>query len=232
MAEQKIGIIGGTSLFGANIFDSPKTVKVKTPYGRAVVYRKKSVFFILRHGKKRDTPPHMINYKANIFALKKLGVKKIIGVCSSGSLKKSIKPGSFVVPHDYMNFSRVPTYFDKRIAHTIPGLDSETRKALIMACGNAVKKAVYFQAHGPRLETKAEVAFLSKFADLVGMTMASEATCAKELGIGYACLCTVDNYANGVVSKQLSIEEIKRHAARNREKTKRIIIKAVRILRK
>ncbi len=207
----KIGIIGGTSLIGTGIFENPRTVKVKTPYGKAVAYRKNDLFLILRHGKERNIPPHMINNKANIFALKKLGVKKIIGVCSSGSLKKSIKPGSFVVPHDYMNFSRVPTYFDRKIVHATPGIDEEIRKVLILACGNAVKKAVYFQTRGPRLETKAEVVYLNKFADLAGMTMASEATCAKELNMGYACLCTVDNYANGVAKKPLSFAEIKKH---------------------
>lgn len=234
MIKPKIGIIGGTALLGARLFKNPRTAKVKTPYGKAVVYRKKDLFLILRHGEKRNIPPHMINNKANLFALKKLGVRKVIGVCSSGSLKKSIKPGCFVVPDDYMNFSRVPTYFDKKIVHTTPGLDEGIRKALVKACGKAktIKKGVYFQTHGPRLETKAEVKYLSKFADLAGMTMASEATCAKELGIGYACLCTVDNFANGIVRKPLSFEKIKEHAQKNIEATKGIINEALRILQK
>lgn len=231
----KIGIIGGTAFLGMRLFGSAKEAKVKTPYGDASVCSKEDMLLVLRHGKKRTIPPHMINTKANIYALKKLGAEKIIGVCSSGSLKKSIKPGHFVVPHDYMNFSVIPTYFDRRIVHTSPGLDEEMRKALLAACKKAKLKpgkGIYVQTRGPRLETKAEVKFLGKFADIVGMTMASEATCAKELGLRYAALCAVDNYANGVAKSAPDFEKIKEHAVRNKESTRKAVSEAVRMMRK
>jgi len=150
-------------------------------------------------------------------------VKKILGVCSVGSLKKEIQPGSIVVPEDYVNLNPVPTFYNDTIKHTVPGMSTELQKAL------GYPKGVYLQATGPRYETKAEIKFYSTIADVIGMTMASEATLSKELGLEYACVCSVDNYANGI-GEQLVDEMIGLNARKNSEKILEILKKTVKEL--
>ncbi len=214
-----IGIIGGTVFFKSDLFTSLKTLPEHTKFGTVYLKKSKGFVFIPRHSANNNIPAHAINHKANITALKNLGVKEVVGVYSTGSLKKEFEPGSLVVPDDYINFQKPLTFFDLTSKHVAPRLSSETRKKLISSAeklGLTVKtKATYFQSPGPRLETKAEVNFLKDYADLVGMTMASEATLCRELGLRFAGLCSVDNFANGVTDKHLSQELIEEAAARN-----------------
>ncbi|MCD6246843.1 MAG: MTAP family purine nucleoside phosphorylase [Candidatus Diapherotrites archaeon] len=221
-----IGVLGGTVFLKKEGFEFERERKVKTPYGRVLVKFANNFAFIQRHGSQR-LPPHKTNHWANIYAFKKLGIKEIIGINSTGSLKKSIKPGSLAVPHDFMQFFP-KTFFNDRIVHITPKLSEDLRGRIINACKKlkipVVKRAVYFQTIGPRLETIAEVRFLAKFADIVGMTLADEATLAAEQELSYASICTVDNYAHGI-AKSLSYEEIVNNAAKNVNKIKRIIMK-------
>lgn len=220
-----IGVLGGTVFLKKEGFEFEREQKARTPYGKVIVKFAKNFAFIQRHGSQR-LPPHKTNHWANIYAFKKLGIKEIIGINSTGSLKKGIKPGSLVVPHDFMQFFP-KTYFDDKIVHVTPKLSEDLRRKIISACKKvkipAVKRAVYFQTIGPRLETVAEVKFLSKFADVVGMTLADEATLAIEQELSYASICTVDNYAHGI-AKSLTYEEIVNNAAKNVNKIKRIIL--------
>ncbi|MBN1156240.1 MTAP family purine nucleoside phosphorylase [Candidatus Woesearchaeota archaeon] len=223
----ELGIIGGSGLFEKRLLKSAKKKKVKTPYGTVAVFVKDDVCFIQRHGDRKDIPPHKINHHANINAFMRLGVEDIIGISSVGSLKKAIKPGSIVVIHDYMSFHSIPTFFNDSIIHTTPGLSAELRKKLIDTARKAkvktVNKGVYLQTHGPRLETKAEIRMFKNYADVVGMTIANEATLAKELELNYAAICSVDNYANGIVPQQLDFEEVKGEQKKNFRKIKSII---------
>ncbi len=188
-------------------------------------YRKKGIVFLQRHGK--GIPPHKINHRKNIVRIKKKGIKNIIGISSVGSLKEKIRPGAIVVPHDYINLKHIETYHDIKARHIVPGLDESLRKKLIEAAKKAriktVKKAVYIRTMGPRFETQAEVRFISDYADIVGMTMPDEATLAKEQGLKYACLCSVDNYANGIGKKPLSFEMIRKMQMENIHKIKSIL---------
>lgn len=183
-------------------------------------FKKKSAIFLQRHGE--GTPPHKINHKKNILSLKKKGVNAIIGVCSVGSLKLSIKPGTIVVPHDYINLKNIETFFDFKIKHITPELDNSLRKKIInTAKKNKIKiisKGIYIETIGPRLETKAEINMLKNFGDIIGMTFASEASLAQELNIKYACICIVDNFANGLSKKPISFKTIKKEQAKNKEK--------------
>jgi 5'-methylthioadenosine phosphorylase len=115
-----------------------------------------------------------------------------------------------------------------------PGFDEGLRLILLRAAENLnldiVKHGVYVQSKGPRLETPAEVRFFSSLGDVVGMTVASEATLAKEVGVGYACICSVDNYANGMSPKPLGMEEILDNAVINTNKIVNILKEAVSIL--
>jgi len=222
----KIGII-----FGSNVlFDLTRLKKkiVKTSFGKTTFYVKKNLYILPRHGIKHGVPPHKINHKANIAALKKAKVDFIIGVSSVGSLKKNISPGSIVIPHDYINFCNVQTFFDHKIVHVSPGVDEGLQKLLLNAASKlriSVHRSVYVQTHGPRLETKAEINMLKHFADVVGMTMASEATLAKEIGLRYASICSVDNYANGLTPKELSFEDIKKIAQNNTNTLRKLLSK-------
>ncbi|MFC1690644.1 MTAP family purine nucleoside phosphorylase [Nanoarchaeota archaeon] len=188
-------------------------------------FKKKGVIFLKRHGK--NIPPHKINHKKNISYLKKKGVKTIIGINSVGSLKRRIKPGSIVIPHDYINLKNIQTYYDLKAKHITPGLDEDLRGKIIKASKKiklrTINRSVYIQTLGPRFETKAEINMIKKYADIVGMTLANEATLAKELGLKYACICSVDNYANGITKRKISEKDIKKAQKENKNKVKLLL---------
>jgi purine nucleoside phosphorylase len=212
-----IGVIGGTILPTAGLLKGAAKRMVKTPYGSAELAECGPVAFINRHGR-GDIPPHMINHKANIWALKRL-TDEVIGVGSTGSLRRSLKPPAIVVPDDFIQFDP-PTFFEKEIRHTTPAFDPSLRERIIKTARRhriRVKdRGTYMQTKGPRLETGAEVRMLSGYADIVGMTLASEATLACELGLRYAAICSVDNLANGLAKKPLDFREIADASARNK----------------
>lgn len=214
-----IGIIGGVGFSEAEIFKSFEMGEIETPHGIVQTLESGEIVFIARHGFESKVPPHRINHPANIFAFKRRDIHKIIGVNSVGSLKKDISPPSVVVPHDYISLWNIATYYHDKIVHTIPGLDEELRQDLISLARKFGLKirdnGVYIQTQGPRLETKAEIHMLTSFGDMVGMTMASEAVLANELGLGYASICSVDNYAHGLVDTPLTSEIIIQNARAN-----------------
>lgn len=222
-----IGIIGGTGFYETGFLGETEDREIKTKYGAAYILVGEKFLFIPRHGKNRDIPPHRINHRANITALKEQGVGGVIGVSSVGSLKKEIPPRSLVVPDDYINLWNTPTFFDSEIVHITPGLDEDLRNNIISSAKklgiNVIGKGTYIQTSGPRLETKAEVSLLRNYADVVGMTMASEATLAKELDLGYANISSVDNYAHGVTEEKLDFRRVALEASRNIEGLNRLL---------
>jgi 5'-methylthioadenosine phosphorylase len=222
-----VAIIGGTVFSGIEALEGARPMRVKTKYGEVFILKGEGVIFLPRHGEKRNIPPHRINHKANIWCLKEMGVKWIVGVNSVGSLHKRITPEYFVVPHDYINFSNIPTFFDDECVHITPGMDEELREAIISSLRDSgepfIDNGVYIQTKGPRLETTAEVRMLSNFGDIVGMTMASEATASKELGLRYASICSVDNFCHGIEARPLRAEEIRKNAQRKAKAVKKIL---------
>ncbi len=217
----KLGIIGGTNLKDSDFFQDSKKNKVKTSFGSVQVMQKDNVYYIQRHTKKY-LPPHMINHRANIAAFDKLDIKHILAISSVGSLKKDFIPGRFVVPHDYINFNKMLTFFDKEPVFTIPSVSSSMREKIFEILpkikDNFIKKAIFIQRSGPRYETRAETNFFNKFGDVVGMNMAPEATLAKELKMEYACVCMVDNFAHGAVEEELTEEFIDITQKKNKKK--------------
>lgn len=228
-----LGIISGTIL----LRDFERELQeelIETPFGKAPVLIGKKFAYIARHGADRRCPilPHLINHPANISAFRQIGVDEIVTVNSTGSLKKGLPPGTLAVPHDFMSFAATPTICrEGKALHVVPSLSAGMRAALLDAareCGVPVYDGgVYWQTPGPRFETRAEIAMMSQFADLVGMTMASEAVIAKELDIEYAAICSIDNYANGLVEKELTLEEVLSHARRSTDTMIRIIKKLI-----
>jgi purine nucleoside phosphorylase len=219
-------IIGGTSLLASSVFPSWKNRNIKTPYGNIGIKVSSSTVFLQRHGNP-PAPPHTINHLANIWALRKLGVEKIISINSVGSLKASIKPGTLMIPDDFLSVWGIPTFFDKEMRFFIPEMDKPLALYLHDLCkelGVRVKNGgIYIQTIGPRLETKAEINMLKRFGDIVGMTMASEATLAMEYGIPYASLCSIDNYCNGIIKRSLTMEQIMANVQKNLGSIERII---------
>ncbi|MCS7363863.1 MAG: S-methyl-5'-thioadenosine phosphorylase [archaeon GB-1867-035] len=215
----KIAIIGGSGL--ENALEIIRTEVINTPYGQVEVnysfLNDKKVIFLPRHGKKHERPPHMINYKGNIWALKELGVERIIASNAVGGIRDGLKPGDFVVIHDFIDFTRRRplTFYDgPKVIHidvTEPYCP-EIRSALINAARELSVKVwesgVYACMEGPRFETPAEIRMLRLLgADVVGMTSVPEVVLARELGMCYASLCIVTNYAAGI-QERISAEEV------------------------
>jgi 5'-methylthioadenosine phosphorylase len=221
-----IGFIGGTSLIDSNIFKNWPQKKVKTPYGTVSLKNDKNYFFLQRHGNP-PLPPHRINHRANIWALKNVGVEIIIAVNSVGSLKLKIKPMTFLIPDDYLSFWNIPTFFDNDMKFIVPRMDAKLAVQLYKHC-RALKMpikhgGIYIQTQGPRLETKAEIYMLKRFGDVVGMTMASEVTLCLEYGIPYASICSIDNYCHGIVKLSLTMDEIQENVRRNLQRIEKMI---------
>lgn len=219
------------------MLEDPEPRSLDTPYGppsaAPVAGRHGNVrlLFLPRHGAGHTIPPHRLNHRANLWALKELGATHVLATASTGSLKKAIRPGTFVVPHDFVSFWQIPTFHDEDVHHATPALDEGLRDALYNAAKRAKAavraRGVYVQTSGPRLETPAEIAHFATLGDVVGMTMASEATLASELGLPYACLCSVDNYGNGIVERPLTYKEIQKTQARNEGLVREILAAAL-----
>lgn len=213
-----IGIIGGTGVYEIVTMGDEICKKVlKTPYGNSpevsiFKLHGKDVAFMPRHTKGHSKPPHMVNYRANVYAMKKLGVDRIIATNAVGSLERSVKPGDFVVPHDFIDFTKLRngTFYDDRTVHvdvTEPYC-SDVRK-IIASSGKVVDGGVYVCTEGPRFETPAEIRMFQLLGGtVVGMTGIPEAVLARELEICYASICTVSNYAASISSTNLTIDEV------------------------
>jgi len=180
---------------------------------------------LMRH--QHDLPPHRINFRANLAAMAIAGVTDIVAFGSSGSLKPKFPPGSLLIPTDYISVTDIPSIHDHAIEHVRPELSEELSKKLAKLVPAARYGGVYVQTRGPRIETIAEVKALAWIADVVGMTVASEATLARELGMNFAALCTIENYANGLGDEVLTYEHMlaisREHRHRNEEIVKAII---------
>jgi 5'-methylthioadenosine phosphorylase len=222
-------IISGTIFHQTDIFHALEEKIIETDFGKVQLLVSDRAVYLLRHGNKQKHHilPHLVNYQANVKALKDIGVEEIIAVNSTGSLKKRLKPGMLMVPDDFIMLTGGSSIFSKKAGHITPTLDENVRQKWLAAareCGiEVVDGGVYWQTIGPRLETKAEIRLMSQFADIVGMTMANEAIVAKELELPYAALCSIDNYGHGLTKRPLTMEQILRHASKNAEVILQII---------
>jgi 5'-methylthioadenosine phosphorylase len=214
-----LGIIGGTSLLFSTLPSLEKQT-VHTPFGPTELLCG-DVVILMRH--QHSKPPHRINYRANLAALALAGVDQIVAFGSSGSLKVEITPGSLLIPTDYISMSDVPSIHDHAMEHVRPELSREMAQQISKIVPSARLGGIYVQTKGPRIETVAEVAALAKIADVVGMTLASEATLACELGMDFSALCTVDNYANGLGGEVLTYEHILSTSRTHRHRTEEIV---------
>ena len=209
-----LAIIGGTGLTQLANLDVSRRQVVRTPYGEPSgpltfgAIRGVPVIFLARHGYGHTIPPHQVNYRANVWALREQGAREIVSVVSVGSIRSDLGPGRIVVPHQIVDYTwgRMSTFFEdeapvKHIDFTEP-YTAELRGRVLAAasrCGEAAADgAVYATTQGPRLETAAEIDRLERDgADIVGMTGMPEATLAREIELDYAAIAVVVNHAAG-----------------------------------
>ncbi|MCK4319212.1 MTAP family purine nucleoside phosphorylase [Candidatus Micrarchaeota archaeon] len=218
------GIIGGSGICCVN---GAKEKTVKTPYGEAVLYLTDKMVFIPRHGKKHSVPPHMINYKANLWALKQAGVTNLLTFHASGIIS-DYEPGDFILLKDFISLNITPTFFDSfkdgmHYQDLSNPFDKKAGEKFVRFFG--VKKGgIIATMPGPRFESKTEVKVLKSFgANLVNMTASYEIILANELGIHITSLAVGTNYAAGISKHSLTHEEVLGVMEKNREKISKLI---------
>ncbi len=206
----RFAIIGGSGFYETGK-EAVETRRVSTPYGEAEVeiFRvgKEEVAFLARHGKEHNLAPHKINYRANIAALKSLGVSHILASATVGSLTSGIRPGEFALPTQFLDFTwgRAATFFDEgEVKHVdVSEPYCPSLRATLLKCAqerglSLHPEATYVCTQGPRFETPAEIEMFRRLGgDLVGMTGVPEVVLAREAGICYAAVALVTNWAAG-----------------------------------
>lgn len=242
-----LGIIAGTGFYDWVALENQREQTIQTPYGEAVVFLAevrmesgmKPVVFLPRHARNHSIPPHMINYRANIWALHKLGVDRIVAVNAVGSLLRDVPPGSIVLVDDFLDFTsgREHTFFtggEAGLVHTdmtdcyAARWQEVIRSAAAAAGVDIVDGGVYVCVQGPRFETRAEIRFYAAVGGTVsGMTGVPEVTLANELGIEYASLAMVTNLACGLAEK-VSDEEVRAVMQANTGRLEKILLEVVR----
>jgi len=210
-----LGIIGGSGLTQLSSLEGTRRQVVRTPYGEpsgALTFgtlRGREVVFLARHGYGHTIPPHAVNYRANIWALHSQNVGDVVSIASVGGIRADLVPGTLALPDQIVDYTygRSATFFDQ-VDRSVTHVDfthpycAELRTriaAAAMAAGeNIVQSGTYAATQGPRLETAAEINRLERDgADMVGMTGMPEAALARELGLCYATIAVVVNYAAG-----------------------------------
>jgi len=210
-----LAIIGGSGLTQLANLEVVRREVMRTPYGDPSgaitlgTIRGQSVAFLARHGYGHTIPPHKVNYRANMWALSQLEVKYVLGVASVGGIRPDLIPGTLAIPDQIIDYTygREFTYFtgiDRSVVHvdfTQPyceALRQRLARAALQAGEPLLEGGTYAATQGPRLETAAEIDRLERDgADMVGMTGMPEAALARELGICYAAIAVVVNYAAG-----------------------------------
>ena len=227
----KIGIIGGTGVYNPKLLDDVRETIEVTQYGevKAIIgnYKDEEIVFIPRHGAEHSIPPHLINYQANIMALKQLGVKTIIATAAVGSLHFDRKPGQYVLADQFLDFTKIrkSSFFEggeQGVVHcdmTVPYCP-EVRAAIKKAGDERGLKihngGTYVCTEGPRFETAAEISMFKVLGgQVIGMTSVPEVCLARELGICYANISIITNHAAGIsphILNHTEVVEVMKHS--------------------
>lgn len=234
----ELAIIGGTGLTSLKGLEITKREVMHTPYGEPsgpLVFGELSgtrLLFLPRHGSGHTIPPHKINYRANIWALKESGASSIIAINAVGGIRQDMIPGRIVIPDQIIDYtwSRPATYFEEGLTQ-VTHIDfthpyCEQLRQFMIEGARAIEMdiadgATYGATQGPRLETAAEIDRMERDGcDLVGMTGMPEASLAKELGLCYASCAVVANMAAGRGEGEITMEEIEQHLIAGMEKVR------------
>ena len=244
MKKRKLGIIGGSGLYKMEGFEKSKWKKINTPWGKPsdeillASLEKEEICFIPRHSRGHKITPSNINFRANIDAMKQLGVTDIISVSAVGSLKENLEPGKFVIVDQFIDrtFSRVKTFFDEEIAAHV-SMAKPTSTGLSNCCEAALKKlniahqvgGTYVVMEGPQFSTLAESNLYRTWgADVIGMTNMPEAKLAREAEIRYSTVAMVTDYDcwhpdHDEVDVSMVIQTLMKNAANAQNMIKEII---------
>ncbi|MCB1724080.1 MAG: S-methyl-5'-thioinosine phosphorylase [Gammaproteobacteria bacterium] len=226
---QALGIIGGSGLTRLQALTVERHEVISTPYGEPSApltfgrFDGTRVVFLPRHGSTHSIPPHRVNYRANLWAMREVGIERVIGMAAVGGITPPMAPGVLAVPDQVIDYTwgRDHTLFDADL-DSVTHIDftdpyCEDLRAQILAAARGVDIAVhdggtYGATQGPRLESRAEIARMERDGcDVVGMTGMPEAALARELGICYACLALSVNWAAGKSDGPITMGEIDRH---------------------
>ena len=244
MKKRTLGIIGGSGLYKMEGFQNTKWIKVNTPWGKPsdeilkAKLNNEIIYFIPRHARGHKINPTNINFRANIDAMKQLGVTDIISVSAVGSLKENLEPGKFVIVNQFIDrtFSRKKTFFDEEIVAHV-SMAKPTSSGLSNCCENALKKlnigyqvgGTYVVMEGPQFSTLAESnLYRSWGADVIGMTNMPEAKLAREAEIRYCTVAMVTDYDcwhpdHDEVDVSIVVQTLMKNAANAQNMIKEII---------
>ncbi|HBX56024.1 S-methyl-5'-thioinosine phosphorylase [Pseudomonas sp. UBA2684] len=238
-------IIGGTGLTQLDGLTITAALNRETPYGVPSApllrgeYAGRDVLFLARHGHPHRVPPHQVNYRANLWALKEAGAQAIIAVNAVGGIHMAMGTGHFCVPHQLIDYTagREHTFFEGELQHVTHidfshPYDAELREKL---CSGLLAEGCAFSSHGvygctqgPRLETVAEIARMERDGcDIVGMTGMPEAALARELALPYACLSLVVNPAAGKSAGVITMAQIERALEEGMGKAKAVLARVL-----
>jgi 5'-methylthioadenosine phosphorylase len=244
MKKRKLGIIGGSGLYKMEGFEKTIWKKINTPWGKPsddillARLENEEVCFVPRHSRGHKINPTNINFRANIDAMKQLGVTDIISVSAVGSLKENLEPGKFVIVDQFIDrtFSRVKTFFDEEIVAHV-SMAEPTSSGLSKCCADALKKlnvsyqvgGTYIVMEGPQFSTLAESnLYRSWKADVIGMTNMPEAKLAREAEIRYSTVAMVTDYDcwhpdHDEVDVSMVVQTLMKNAANAQNMIKEII---------
>lgn len=244
----ELAIIGGTGLTSINDLEITRREMMTTPFGEpsgplihGELYGHK-VMFLPRHGSGHTIPPHKVNYRANIWALKEAGAKSIIAVNAVGAIQADMQPASLVIPDQIIDYtwSRTNTFFEEGLNQVVHIDFTEPycqvlRQKLIDAANKidmpVFPAATYAATQGPRLETAAEINKLERDeCHIVGMTGMPEAALARELDLCYASIAVVANMAAGRGDGEITMDEIEHHLSNGMQNVKKLIRQTVSML--
>lgn len=218
----RLAVVGGHSILDSGLVADADRVVIDVD-GEAVVLLDAGRYFVLqRHGLDDYTPAHGIDHVRHIRALALVGCTRVLALSSVGSLRPELTVGSALAPDDFIALDQLPVraHGDAH-DHVVPAFTPGWRAEVVHAWAGAggwplVDGGVYWQANGPRFETPAEIRMIATVADVVGMTVASECVAACQLGVDYAAVCVVDNLANGIGHRSLTVAEFEAGKAANR----------------
>ena len=244
MKKRKLGIIGGSGLYKMEGFKKTKWKKIKTPWGQpsdeilVAKLENEEICFIPRHSRGHKINPTNINFRANIDAMKQLGVTDIISVSAVGSLKENLEPGKFVIVDQFIDrtFSRHKTFFDEEIVAHV-SMAKPTSPGLSDCCEDVLKKlkiknqrgGTYVVMEGPQFSTLAESKLYRSWgADVIGMTNMPEAKLAREAEIRYCTVAMVTDYDcwhkdHDEVDVNMVLQTLTKNAANAKNMIKEII---------
>jgi 5'-methylthioadenosine phosphorylase len=249
MVEKILGVIGGSGLYQMKGLDITDRLTVETPYGSTsneIIFgklRETKMAFLPRHGVGHYITPSEINFRANIFAMKKIGVEKIISVSAVGSMKEKYPPGHFVVPDQFIDRTnqRISTFFTTGMVGHV-SLADPVCVATADALFDAAKKAgatvhkggTYICIEGPQFSTRAESLVYRQWGvDIIGMTNVTEAKLAREAGLCYSTLALVTDFDCWHVEEEpVTLEAVLEIMHKNVEKAQQVINELVPLLGK